>query len=504
MQNKLVYLVNAGNDPGFSSIPNDYSFPALGVLALGSFVKKKGYPYVICRDGGVMPQEAILEEIQKLKPGLVGVSVLATSYRNSLEIAKCAKDSGSYTIFGNDQAAQLNGEIITNRPYVDFVAVAEYGEQALLNTIVDLMLGDNPADGRLDIAGRMSNPLREDLRDYTIPYDFAKEKLISIFGTNNYKPQNRSTALDSFPIPNRTLYPEQHWQKYLENYLERFAHLHDEPVTGVTTINRARGCSRSKEETQCKHCDMFLEPTFSSPEIFWEEVKIANEQVNANVFYEVCDSFSSFPKYIEGLVRTKPDDLGFDPKLFVYAQALDIVRRPALIDQFKELGVFRVNIGLESGCDTTLKHMKGPHDSVEKNYKALIMLKEAGIHAYGSFVLGTEPETEDTLRETVDWVKMIITEGLVTEVEAQPILPLPNNYYGRILKKMGLWQVNGELDWPVNSDALSRAYINNCTSITYDHAETAAKQILEFANTRLKNYGAGVFKGMADSSKYSS
>ena len=36
-----VYLVNAGNDPGFASIANDATFPALGVLALGTWLKKR-------------------------------------------------------------------------------------------------------------------------------------------------------------------------------------------------------------------------------------------------------------------------------------------------------------------------------------------------------------------------------------------------------------------------------------------------------------------------------
>ena len=67
MTNKnLVYLVNAGNDPGMSAIANDYSFPALGVLSLGTWLKQKVPGLEVrVRDGGVHSQEKILEDIQR-------------------------------------------------------------------------------------------------------------------------------------------------------------------------------------------------------------------------------------------------------------------------------------------------------------------------------------------------------------------------------------------------------------------------------------------------------
>ena len=62
VKNDVVYLVNAGNDPGMSAIANDYSFPALGVLALGTWLKQRVSDLeVIVRDGGVHSQEKILK-----------------------------------------------------------------------------------------------------------------------------------------------------------------------------------------------------------------------------------------------------------------------------------------------------------------------------------------------------------------------------------------------------------------------------------------------------------
>ncbi len=112
---------------------------------------------------------------------------------------------------------------------------------------------------------------------------------------------------------------------------------------------------------------------------------------------------------------------------------LDFVRKPEMARHLREKGVFKINIGLESGSEPALQHMKGPKDSVAANYEALKLVRDQGIHVYGSFVLGTEMETPETLRETVDWIKRIIDEDLISDVEAQPILPLYNNHYGNVL-----------------------------------------------------------------------
>src|SRR3989338_1127811 len=102
VKNDVVYLVNAGNDPVMSAIANDYSFPALGVLSLCTWLKNRLPDLeVICRDGAVWPNEKIIDDISKKKPLLVGVSTLCTSYQNSLDIAKASKEAGAKVVFGN-------------------------------------------------------------------------------------------------------------------------------------------------------------------------------------------------------------------------------------------------------------------------------------------------------------------------------------------------------------------------------------------------------------------
>ncbi|MFQ5620685.1 MAG: B12-binding domain-containing radical SAM protein [Candidatus Nanoarchaeia archaeon] len=482
----LVYLVNAGNDSGMASIANDHCFPALSVLALGTWLDEKiSGIQVVARDGGVMPQEEILQDIQQRKPKVVGVSVLCSSYKNSLEIVQCAKENGAYTILGNDQAAQLSHEILDNRPYVDFVLGSEYGE-APLELLVRHLQGEPITLGEIpDLT------FRAGANTEGFQYDRDKAQL-AITKSKAYAQSSRMNALDVFPVVDRSLFPDSHWEAYLKKYLEKFSWLHpDEEITGVTTMNRARGCSRGKQSDKCNFCDMLLDVSFSTPERFWEEVESANKQVNANVFYEVCDSFSSFPKLVEQIVEKRPN-LDFNPNFFVYAQARELVNNPKLVGLFKELGVFRVNMGLESGSNVTLQHMKGPNDNVKSNYRALNMLQDAGIHGYTSFVLGCDAETPTTLQETVGWAKKIIDEKLVVDVSAQPIVPLPQNVLGKKLIASGLLPESmRQTDWPWDVDRLSEIYIEKFSGVSYNSVLEAAREIREYAKEKRIGWGSG-------------
>ena len=490
MQSNIIYIINAGNDEDMSSVANDYTFPALSALALGTWLQVHlPEVKVIARDGGATTQARVLEEIENCKPGLVSVSVLSMSYRNALEIAKVGKSVGAYVLFGNDHASQLSHEILQQRPYVDFVLGSEYGELPLELLVRSLLNGDNCYTKILDLTYR-------DAGGRVVGYQYDRDKHLlpitrSPIYLSNFGNLRRKTSMDVFPFTNRNLYPEDHWHTYLKNYKARFSHIHgDEEITGVTTMNRLRGCSRA--QNPCSFCDILtLDPQFSSADNFWREVKQAYEQVRANVFYEVCDSFSSFPNVIEKIASSRPKDLEFNPRFFVYTQAIDLVRRPFLIKNLREIGVFKVNVGLESGCNTTIKHLKSERDSVEINEKALQLLKNEGIKVYGSLVLGSEAETTETLKETVAWAKKVIDNNLVADIEANQVFPLIGNYQGKQMKQRGLFAIDSEnLDWPVNVNLLSRLYIENFSGVTYGQVREAVREIVSYAQKRGINSGS--------------
>ena len=445
------------------------------------------------RDGQVVDVEEILSEIRELRPNLVAVSVLATSYANALRIAKEAKSYGAHTVFGNDQASQVSVRILRHRSDVDYVIGSEYGERPFELLVRALRDGHPKVCDIPDITYRERGQVKG--------FDYSRDRAsLSILKSAHYKAPKRAGALDVFPVVDRTLYPTSHWHQYRANYMSKYAHLHSHQRVGnVTTMNRARGCSRAADPKKCKFCDMLLDISFSSPELFWQEVTQAYEDVGATLFYETCDSLSSFRKFISGVANAKPKNLPFDPQFLVYGQAVDIVKHPEVLDEMKRIGVYRINLGLESGCDATLKHMKGDHDSVATNYAALKLIKQAGIYAYGSIVLGSDAETPDTLAETVSWCKKILEEDLLVDVSCQAVAALPRNVYGRRLIANNLIHHEADdSDIPWSLDEISKIYVDTYSGVSFDDAIAASTEVRAFA----ANLGIASGSGAASAHRY--
>ncbi|MFD9947053.1 B12-binding domain-containing radical SAM protein [Nonomuraea sp. NPDC059023] len=419
-----VLLVNAGSDADVSSIANDGTFPALGVVSLAT-VLRRDHPDldVIAVDGQITPMAEIEQLVRDLDPDILGVGVLATSYGNALRLAELGKDAGAVTVFGNDQATAMAERILKHREVVDYVCAADVGEFAL-SALVSAVKGERPIDSVPELLYRTPDGLAHN-RLPEIPPDVIK-------GSGG---AFKTMILDAIPVPDRTLMPDNNWERYLDNYLNRYGGFHDdEEVTGVTTMNRARGCARVK--APCHFCGiMDLSLRFSSPEMFWNDVRTAQEQISASIFYEAFDSMSSSPRWIKAVVDAKPDDIG-DPKFFVYTQAAETT--PRLVELYQKLGVYRVNMGLEAGDTRMLKVLKGPRDSLENNQRACHLFQDAGILIHGSLVLGGPGENAESLENTVRFGRWLIDNGMMASLEAQPLYP----DFGALT---GKWMMNPDL-----------------------------------------------------------
>lgn len=476
-----VYIVSPATDSDGSVIKYETAFPSLAPLALGTWLQERlPHLHIVARDGNILGQTSILEEIAREKPPVVAVSALGMNYQNCLQIAKRSKaaNSDSIVVFGNDHAAQLSHQILAARPFVDYVICSEYGELPFELLLRHLCDGKPTLEEIPFLTYRQPNGEIQGYR-YLGREEAARAAFLTPYATVSGKLAKRA-ELDSFPITNRKLYPEEIWQRCLEAFKKQsdMSFVRGD-VTGVTTMNRARGCSRAKQP--CSFCNILsLDPRLSSPEMFWAEIAAAYEDVSATVFYEVCDSFTSFPGFIERLLASRPLQLRVEPQLIVYGQALEIARHPSLPSMLKDLGVFKVNLGLESGSDTTLRQMKGPHDSVLINRKALESLRSQGLRVYSSFVLGSEAESRETLAETRDWIFSILDDDLVDDIEIQPVLPYIGNREGELLSERGLFQVDPEnLDWPPDTDRLSRVFIESISGVSYDMVCDVIDEVLD-------------------------
>lgn len=490
-----VLLVNSGTDAHVSSIANDGTFPALGVVSLATALRDRLPELdVIAIDGQVTPMDQVLSLVDSFKPDLVGVSALSTSYRNSIRLMEKGKDAGAVTVLGNDQAAAKAEQIMAHQDSVDFLCTADVGEFVLVALVDAIRNGVDPSSVPR-IWFREGNQIKPSAGVDEVP------------GRRSAGGAIASRVLDAIPIPDRTLMPKQNWDQYLQNYLDRYGQLHaEEEITGVTTMNRARGCARVKHPCHfCGIADLTLR--FSSAEVFWSDVRHGQEQVDASIFYEAFDSMSSAPRWLEELAQARPDDIG-DPRFFVYTQASETT--PRLVELYRRIGVYRVNMGLESGDTRMLKLLKGPRDSLESNKRAASLLKEAGIPIYGSLVLGGPGETVDSLQNTIEFARWLIDNDMMAALEAQPLYPEFTALTGTWLMNPPLahaaaaekgFEIQDQdlLDWMpdkhgpvdlVDFDEASRDWNRIFSVATWDEVTAATDTIRRYAQEHNTAYGS--------------
>jgi len=132
----------------------------------------------------------------------------------------------------------------------------------------------------------------------------------------------------------------------------------------------------------------------------------------------------------------------------------------------KEIGVVSVGLGLESGCERTLKFLKGSSINVEHNRNAVVTLKKHGIAINASFVIGSPDETEAEMMETYRFIKSVP----LYLIDIYVLTPLPGTPIWEYALERGL--VSNDMDWTrLNVNFFENHRNAIIVSERYDHDE---------------------------------
>jgi hypothetical protein len=167
--------------------------------------------------------------------------------------------------------------------------------------------------------------------------------------------------------------------------------------------------------------------------MFWDDVRAARNDIGATVLYEAFDSASSAPAVLKNWLKHRPDDLA-DTAFKMYAQAFE--SDDARVDLFKDLNVFCVNMGLDSGDDEILKLLKGNRHSLASSKDACRRYADRGIEVYTSFVLiglGNEAATRRSLDKTVEFAEWLIDNSSVVSFDSALMYPDRAAPIGRLI-----------------------------------------------------------------------
>jgi radical SAM superfamily enzyme YgiQ (UPF0313 family) len=372
-------------------------------------------------DGTIHSTHDIRMKIDEFQPGIVGIGILTPTYQEGRAIAEYAHEKGAKVVFGNDHASIMAEQIVKTRNYVDYVVKAEDGG-APFSYIVGV---ENGPTGMPPAPGNVGNRAKVLFR------------------------QGRSVASLEFPekrlvmVPDFGFVPKDDMGRYAENYNKRYSRFHKrERTPGL--INNATGCSNGKHP--CIYCGIYDLGIDTGPAAhFWKMVADANEKYGMDFFMETYDNFLSSPRYVKALLG-EMDRIGINPaesgiEFEVYSRADDILAQKEAIGMLKKMNVTRVNLGIDSGDDGILvalgKNMNrhlGMRPS-EINYRAIEMVANAGMTFQMSFVLGARGETQESLGNTVEFVRAVAKNfpNAMALVEASELAPLPNSPSWKIM-----------------------------------------------------------------------
>lgn len=200
--------------------------------------------------------------------------------------------------------------------------------------------------------------------------------------------------LDNIPLPDREL-------ANLSHYLQprRIIPYH----TGRSlTLMTSRGCP-----CNCVFCSTKVHwkkfRAFSAERVI-EEIEILINRYDSEIIHIFDDLFIADKKRLLK-VRDYIVGKGFNKRV----KFMCLIRSDMVDDEImlvlKEMNVVVTGVGMESGCDKTLRYLKKNTTTVQRNRDLIELSTRYKIPTMGSFLLGSPNETEEDLIESLEFIK---------------------------------------------------------------------------------------------------
>ena len=365
-------------------------WPQVSLAQMAALLQPAYRVKVIDANAERMGWQEFAKILDACKPRYYLTQVTAPTLENDMFGCFLAKARGAKTIAFGTHVTPIPRETMRAYPALDFVFVGE--PDLTLRDLLDHM------EKKLD---QRSPEIKELFARHDPTYKPAinEEGCIDIGGIKGLVwrkdgeirmnfPRPFIADLDDMPIPMHELLP---LQKYRMPLIKG-------PITFIVT---SRGCPAGC--TYCiKHVSYQYSARLRSPELLIEEMwqlkrlGIHNIHMYADLFtvnreqvIELCKLMIQEEINIKWTCNSRVD--------YVDEEMLKLMGRA---------GCWLISWGIESGNEQILRHArKGAYP--DKAEKALRWAKNAGIKNWGYFIIGLPGETEETIRETIDFSKKL-------------------------------------------------------------------------------------------------
>ena len=352
---ELVFPFELGED-------RPWVLPPLGLGYLAAVLEQRGIGWGItdCTFIGV---EEGTQRILAKRPRIVGIYSMVTLGRNANRMAQALHGKVDFLVAG--------GPLPTVYPE-QFLGAFDYcvkGEaEFVFADLAERLLGGKDATGLMGVVG--VSGLASSGTDGS--------------GTGNESEGPRIADLGSVPHPKRADFPNDAYRAYWKAY---FGY---SPASIIAT----RGCPY--------HCDFCSRPVSGS---FFRKREVGDIMEEIGEIIDLgydhlwfADDAFTYDTQLVLEVSGGIEALGHDIKWDCLSRTdrLD----EGLVGAMRKGGLERVYLGIESGCDETLKLMK-KGARVEDAENALGLFSRAGVKVGGFFMIGYPGETADSIWSTV-------------------------------------------------------------------------------------------------------
>lgn len=321
-------------------------------------------------DGGL---ESMLQDFQ---PELVAVTALTPEVYVAQDILLRAKSfcSEIFTVVGGHHATLLPQDFFL--PQVDAVALGE-GE-IMFATLVQAV-----ANGR----------------SLQVVPDLVWQSADGAF-VRNERSRGR-VDLGKLPMPRRDL---------TELYRSEYFFLFDRPDTSVVT---SRGCP-----FRCGFCSVHEFYRGATSQMSPERVLSEIASVSTDHITFVDDNFLMNHRREAEIARRIKSE-GIRKRYSMECRTDSIARHPELVEQWVDIGLYAVLLGLEGGSDAMLEGV-GKSCTLDTNDRAIRILQDHGVIIWGAFLV--DPDwTEDDFKRLRDYVH----QKQITHTQFTVLTPLP-------------------------------------------------------------------------------
>jgi len=452
MRINKVQLITVAANVGRGA--NDGVYYPAGLLTIANALRSEGVEVVV--DDQHHSRIAIRDDAD-----LVGIQTASTlCHKNALEIARIAKTAGKPVVLGGPHATALSGQILRNRPEIDFV-IRGKGEQPLVD-LVSTLGGNESLTSVSSLSWRKSGQIIHNPDD-TRMWHYDK-----------YAP---------LPLDTLSCGVEQYWKAYRDviNPQTDFSFL---IFTHFVCGYRERRVGRIQPGAPFPvRSEQTGEPKFCS---FCALQDVAGPRLPKNILAELrfyLDTWS-VPKGSRVALKCYGDNIGPQGKLVAdlvqeiekcrwwkdydfswtfYCQSSYLSER--LAENLARIGTDCLFIGFDSINDEVQK-LNALGTSRLTHDKAVGLCQQYGIRIQAASVVGLIGENPESLEENYQYYRGLLEKGVLERINSAILFIIPGTAaYEMLAEKEPLIR---ELDL-LPTEEIRRLWIKHfCPTITHE------------------------------------